>query len=178
MNRIRPIVLALAVFATPLALAHFPDGTPKEFCEMAVDTYVHDYGPSNLALAAGYRDGNVLGDCNGDTIPLDFDGHAEWGPGAARLSSDTGDGATFGSLFCYGEVGHHASPPLIDVTDVVVGAPVSFVVGVDQTGGCGTFLITQSVSCVSSCTPPFGPGTDGVYYVFVVGAQAGHVYSN
>ena len=61
-------LLLLGAAALPLALAHEPAGTPKDYCESVAEWNVHDYGaPASGRLVAGGEDGNLLGDCDGVT---------------------------------------------------------------------------------------------------------------
>ena len=179
MNKSFLLALAAALLAAPLALAHNPAGTPKNYCEDPSEWNVHDYGPLGTgSLIALGQDGNILGDCNGDTIPADYDGHVEWALGGGWLSVDSGDGATSGTIFCYGEVGHHPVFGPITVDDVVFGQTVPFTVGADVDPGCGDFITDVHQDCVGTCFVTFPPGPDGAYVVYVgpVGV-AGHITS-
>jgi hypothetical protein len=71
----------------PLGTAHTPAGTPKNYCEWYPDVMYHEYVGINGPLLPS--DGNVTGDCDGQTLPLpEFDGHQEFAIGGAILSAD------------------------------------------------------------------------------------------
>lgn len=180
-KRLSLLVLLLAL---PLALAHEPAGTPKDYCEPAPEHDVHDYAPTGGALW-GFTDGNVAGDCDGDGAILDADGHSEWAAGGAFLLAEDGDGREGGALACFGETAHHPAYPEVTVESVVLGAGVSFTVVADAgalpgAGGCGDGIVEPcgpvaagcnpldaAITCVSSCVVPFPPGADGSYHVLV-----------
>lgn len=140
--------------------------------------------------------------CNTDR-PLDFDGDFEFAVGGALLSVESGDGATSGSLVCYGALGHHPAGGPVRVQDNLVN-PVAFSVGADASllppppgmpdCGDGTIVPCPGFGCNPDdhlhscpiqnngvCNVPFGPGADGAYYVFVGRmarpAVGGHVIS-
>jgi hypothetical protein len=201
MNRLYAASLALALATLPLALAHSPAGTPKNFCESTWDWGEHDYGPPatgyyvrrgideywrpvgpsgapgpSLGVASG--DGNLVGDCDGDGVPGDYDLHGDWAIGGAVLQVAT--------TACSSEWGHHSMFGPISVSDVVLGYTVPFFVGVDTVGllpgSCGDHVVDFGVSCIGTCTVTFPPGLDGTYVVFVgdvafgVPGTYGHVY--
>ena len=66
MNRTYLMAVAAALLAAPLAFAHSPAGTPKNYCEPEGDEWFeHEYGPPATGrLLFGYEDGNLAGDCN------------------------------------------------------------------------------------------------------------------
>ena len=66
MNAKLILLCAIAVAAAPLAFAHSPAGTPKNYCEdqSSGEWQVHDYGPvASGRLIYGNEDGNLGGDC-------------------------------------------------------------------------------------------------------------------
>ena len=114
MNKSFLIAIAAALMAAPLAFAHDPAGTPKNYCEPQSEWNVHDYGaPASGVLLQGYEDGNLGGDCDNsgwgvpsvslvecpnvvvgvsgvvyvcwDLGAADYDGHAEYARGGAWL---------------------------------------------------------------------------------------------
>jgi hypothetical protein len=153
----------------------------------------------------GFGPGNLLWEmsCNTDE-PADYDGDFEFALGGALLAVDNGDGQTFGSLVCYGTLGHHGS--VITVVDKVLN-PVAFSVGADASlvppppgepdcgdgtiSPCGSspgptcnpndHLLSCPIQRNGTCTVDFGPGADGAYYVFVGRAArpglGGHVFT-
>jgi hypothetical protein len=158
------------LLAAPMAFAHDPPGTPRNYCEDPGEWGVHDYGPpatGRLILLGS--DSNVAGDCNGDGIPADFDGHLEYAFGGGWLTVNTVPD-------CNAEVGHHPAT-LITVDDVVLGETVAFRVAADTVNlvpptdpnepDCGDFQTDVSMMCAGSCTPGFPPSIDGTYVVFV-----------
>lgn len=169
------IVLAAALLAAPLALAHEPRGTPKNYCEPTSEWSVHEYGVLPLTRHNGGGVGcGSLGD-----------GHAEYdftGAGALILAeSGTGlpsQGGS-GSLYCYGTWADHAPYGPATVDDLVLGSGAAFDVAADTVdvaavgNGCGDFQDDVLVSCIGTCTVPFPPGLDGAYRVYVQGTR-GH----
>jgi hypothetical protein len=139
---------------------------PKTWCESASEWAEHVY--THSAALAPAHDGN-LADCDGDGVPADFDGHADWSLGGAFLQ------AAEPALGCgpAAQAPHHPLYGPIAVDDAVLGAGASFVVGADDIdlvgGGCGDFQDDVSMSCVGACTVPFPPGLDGAYHVHVDG---------
>ena len=172
MNGTFLVTLAAALLVAPMALAHYPMGTPKYYCEPVSEWDVHDYGPPATGLRlAGFVDGNVVGDCDysgisftpnspcvgfedpADPLSLygglcdtgypiaDYDGHSEFAFGGAVLLVESGTGvhnpAGSGSLYCYGEPGHHPSFPRVIAADHVYGTLITYTVGADY-GPSGT----------------------------------------
>lgn len=179
------LLIALALATAPFAYAHEPAGTFKNYCEDPSEWGTHDY-----VVAVGFatflpQDGNIGGDCDGDTVPADYDGHVEWAAGGSWLSVNSGDGATGGSLACYGEEGHHPDFGPFTVTDFVLGRTLPFRVESDTASlvpptdptapACGDFQTDASTLCVDTCIVTFPPGLDGVYYVFVGDVVSGAV---
>lgn len=176
------LLVAAALAVAPLAFAHQPAGTPKDYCEPYPDWFEHDYG----ALSVGqfsfvYYDGN-LADCNGDGVPYDADGHFEYATGGAFFPVDS-FGSGGGSVGCYGLDGHHPAFGQFTVNDLALGAGTGFIVGADTYDGtglnpaCGDGFVDALSHCVGSCSVTFPPGLDGSYYVFIDGTQ-GHAYLN
>lgn len=124
------ILLCLALLV-PVAIAHTPPG-PKNFCESFADWSVHDYvgvwTPGYQVLSA---DGNHAGDCDGDTVPADHDGHMDWATGGATLLADNGNYANQGAWACLGELADHVPQTPIIVIDAVAGGAVRFEVSAD-----------------------------------------------
>lgn len=184
MSKLFLIGLGAVLMAAPLAGAHL-DGTmgyPKPYCEI-LDLDVHDYGPvATGRLLSDFTDGN-LQDCDGDiTTPADYDQHSEYARGGAWLLVTTGDG-TYGSLACFGELGHHAAYGPFEVIDLVLGTGASIRVAADTMSivpappgepACGDLQADEAAECVGSCSVTFPPGIDGAYAVFVAGT-VGHV---
>ena len=171
-----------ALLLTPFSAGHASGplaGVPKTYCENHVgDTNVHEYGPPLLfhpTLPPEERtfDGSV-GDCNGDGIPGDPDGHKEYS------ASETLFAAGPNALLCHGEAPHHPEFPTIHATDAT-GAPVGFLVYTLRTSlffPCDGAAFEGIVSCVGSCHVPFPPGFDGLYHVSVdLPSPAGHVWT-
>lgn len=174
------LTLAIALATTPLVFAHEGGvGAPKTWCEApGDDTRVHEYGPNGGLFLFGPNDYSVP-PCPG-ADPL-WDGHFEYGVGGTVLLAcatacgdrDPGDGA----LACFGAAPDHAPRTPIHVEDAVLsplGQGVPFTVAVVAGPECGYFEIDVSMECVDACTPTFGPGSDGAYYVYVEGTT-GHV---
>jgi hypothetical protein len=65
MNKSFLMAIVAALVAAPLALAHDPAGTPKNYCEVgSAEWAVHDYAPvASGSLIYGNEDGNLGGDC-------------------------------------------------------------------------------------------------------------------
>ncbi len=184
MNRLRLIGLGVVLVATPLAGAHL-DGTkgyPKPYCEIGVDTLVHDYGPvASGELLSDFMDGNVQ-DCNADLVFGDFDAHSEFARGGAWMLVVSGDG-NYGTLACFGEEGHHPSYGPFVVDDLVLLDTATMRIAVDTVSliptppgqpDCGDLQTDVEATCVGSCSVTFPPGIDGAYSVFVTGT-VGHV---
>ena len=180
MNKTYVAALALLLLGAPLAFAHAPlSGTPKNYCEDPSEWNVHDYGPPATGLLAIrppiISDGNILGDCNGDGVPADFDGHSEFALGGAWLMADSGDGSTGGSVACYGEVAHHPFFGQFWAFDDVFGAGIPFTVASDTLNevdpgtvpDCGDFTTDNHHTCFGMCIVTFPPGLDGAYIVYV-----------
>lgn len=185
------LILAVASCAPPLTYGHVPMGTPNSQCEGLDARYVHDYGaPATGNLLAQPKDGGAvcgpiyLDPLGPPVFSLSGDGHREYAVGGAWILVESGTGQPTpggaGTLYCYGEAGHHAPYGPSTVTDLALGAGASYVVGADlddTTGGlegCGDFETDEVATCVGTCTVAFGPGLDGAYFVFVDGTQ-GHV---
>lgn len=175
------LLMAAAFVAAPLAFAHNPAGTPKNYCEDPSEWYEHDYGPlSGGQFSFVYYDGN-LGDCDGDGTLYDADGHFEYAGGGAFFPVDTGDGVNGGSLACFGTVGHHPAFGPFRIEDLVFGPTASYTVAADTYDAtglnplCGDGFMDSVATCVFTCFVTFGPGLDGAYYVYIDGT-AGHAY--
>ena len=207
MTRTYLIVLAVALAMAPLAYAHNPMGTPKLYCEPVDEWIVHEYGaPATGRLIQAYEDGN-LADCDGvftfepyvnpadpldsgfrwDPPLADFDGHAEFSRGGAWILVESGTGEPSadptvgaGTLYCFGDAGHHPKYGPFWVNDTVIEEGVSFLVAADITDlledgdGCGDFTSDVRSTCIDTCKVTFPPGLDGTYQVYVQGTQ-GHV---
>lgn len=155
MNKTLPLALA-ALLAAPFAFAS--PAPYKGYCESPEEWGHHSYLAGNGALLLSY-DGNVTGDCDGDTVPGDFDGHLEGGVGGALLTAGPEDPAFPG---CAVESPHHSS--VIHVAANFLPSGVGFDVGADN--DCDG-VTDVAVACIDSCTPAFPPGADGAYAVFV-----------
>jgi len=158
MRLLVPLATTLLLLS-PIGFAHIPPG-PKNWCESPSEMHVHDYWPSGYYANGdpghmwvyegpdnhgdsnflhGPWDGNVLGDCNGDTVPLDPDGHKEFAIAGAILAADDGGvypsgfwaGASWGSDACLGEMADHVPGTLISLTDTATGGAVGFSVLAD-----------------------------------------------
>ena len=198
-----PSVLVLLLL--PLALAHQPAGTPKNYCEPLNEWNTHDYaaGFASASVRAPNVDGNVMGDCDGSGFGVnpngpsltygmaDFDGHHEWSVGWGRILVESGSGLPSGSpnvpsgtLFCYGLPGHHSNFGPVTVDDVVLGAGATFYVMADTvdvvgTGnGCGDGQITLEAEPVTMCINTCTvtfPAGLDGSYMVVVTGTAGHI---
>ena len=186
MNKSYLLAIAAALMAAPLAFAHEPVGTLRNYCEDPSEWTTHDYGPPGDGhLIALGSDGNLVGDCNGDTIPADYDGHLEWALGGGWLAADSGDGVTGGSIVCHGEHAHHPQFGPISVFDAVQGATLTFWVAADTINlvpptdpsepNCGDFESDEGASCTNACTVTFLCGLDGTYQVYVGDAGTGSI---
>lgn len=150
-----------------------------------------DGAPAASGFIFGFLDGNVGSDCDGTGAPLaDHDGHAEFAAGGAWLlvysgagvrSADPNVGA--GTLYCFGDAGHHATFATVQVEDVVLGPSAEATIASDTVDflgdgeGCGDFQSDKSVTGVGTVTTTFPPGLDGSYQVYVLGV-AGHVFTD
>lgn len=180
MKTTRLSILCLALAAVPLAFAH-PGGlgAAKPWCESAADRSVHDYGaPSTGFLVFLGSDGSIPPCPQADGT---WDAHFEFAAGGAWLAAcgsacgDTGLG--LGSEACFGAPADHAPRTPIRVVDAALtaaGQPVRFWVYVETGTDCGDFEADVGVACVDVCTPPWPPGPDGVYTIYVEGTT-GHV---
>ena len=121
---------------------------------------------------------------------FDYDGHAEYARGGAWLLVTSGAGVPSadpnvgaGTVYCFGDEGHHANFATVTVDDLVLGAGVEVTVAadtVDLTGvgeGCGDFESDEGATDVGTVTATFPAGLDGTYQVYVQGTQ-GHVTTN
>jgi hypothetical protein len=138
MDKTYLMVIAAALLAAPLAFAHSPAGTPKNYCEHPSEWDVHEYvGWSTGPAALEAKDGNVVENCNGfsnlgylcidpadplhspvicefDPPLAEYDGHKEFSVGGAVLLNcesfcgPTGIGS--GTITCFGEAAHHPTP--------------------------------------------------------------------
>jgi hypothetical protein len=96
------VTTALALAIAPLAFAHDPAGTPKNYCEPLGEWNVHDYGaPATGALIFGHEDGNLGGDCSGNTV---------LNPGGPCVYEDPNSPIGSGLGLCDSEI----DPPLAD----------------------------------------------------------------
>jgi hypothetical protein len=186
--RLALLLLAALLAIAPMGVAHDPVGTPKNYCEDPSEWDVHDYAPVSVRVFnfLGW-DGNVVGDCDGDGLGYDFDGHYEWASGGAMLLAESGDGVTGGASACYVTTADHPVFGPFTVTDAVLGSGVSFLVGADTvnlvppTSGpdCGDGILDATSTCIGTCTVTFTPGLDGAYFVNVGSlafpGTAGHV---
>ena len=246
MNKTYLIAIVAALVAAPLALAHEPKGTPKNYCEEQAsgEWLLHEYGPAASGnVIQGYEDGNVGGDCEPgfgaghtcipevpDCLPAprancpvdltqdppvcippcwhvhlyaihdhclfvnpplaDYDGHAEYTRGGAWLLVNSGTGAPSadanvgaGTLFCFGDAGHHANFATVTVDDLVLGGGAEVAIAADTfdfagTGqGCGDFESDEVSEGIGTVTATFPAGLDGTYQVYVRGSQ-GHILTN
>ena len=67
MNKSYLIAIAAARMAAPLAFAHSPAGTPKDYCEPSSEWNTHEYATGTGAFILGNEDGNIGGNCSGTT---------------------------------------------------------------------------------------------------------------
>jgi hypothetical protein len=171
------LLLASALLAVPLVTAHtstlFPyGGNPKDFAEGTTVWYTHDYTAWPLL-------GPPVDGSGGD-------GHSEWALGGAHVLVDSGAGVATpydvpaGSLYCYGEEGHHAPYGPVTVVDAIPGTAFSVAVdtidGTTPGSGCGDLEEDAILDCIGSCFIPFPPGLDGAYRVYVAPpGTLGHV---
>lgn len=173
------MLLSLLLLVAPLAWAHSPSGTPKAYCEPAVEHVVHDYGQSNSFGAGPRTDGAAAIPCQGLTLG---DGHYEFASGGAHLQS----GGSAAGCLPAGAVVDHDVHPRINVWDETLSNAVGevwFEVWADMlnnlppSGGpnCGDGLVDYGTLCKDVCTPTFPPGLDGEYWVFVYGTH-GHIW--
>ena len=186
MNKTYLMAVAAALLAAPLAFAHSPAGTPKFHCEEPNEWLLHEYAGTSGRLAPQARhDGGTVGCSNG--LLVRGDGHPEYAEGGAVLLSTSGAGVPSadpsvgaGSLYCYGEAGHHANFITVRLPRLA-SDPSIFIVGtdtVDLTGtgeGCGDFEPDNEQWCIEVCSVTFSPGLDGAYQVMVVVPGNGHV---
>lgn len=180
---------AALLLAIPFSAGHASGplaGVPKTYCEDHLgDTNVHEYGPPLLWLPPSLPrpprafDGS-LGDCDGDGIPGDPDGHAEYSASEVRLAS------AYPWFGCPTETPHHPVNPTVHATDAT-GAPVRFSVytagGAHPLFPCEESPVLQDWrDCFGSCYVPFPPGGDGLYRVYLAPLDvpppfAGHVWT-
>lgn len=172
-NALRILILACALLAPPLTLAHVPWGTPDTSCEPVANWTRHDYAIPGGGVLMPFDGSALVSDCDGDpSVPiascLDVcespecragvtlggnrifcagleatDGHNEFAWGGAVLAASSP-----GSDDCWGEPMHHDQLPFIRVTDAVLtahGKPVPYMVGVD--GLDNTPLATTWTGC-------------------------------
>lgn len=184
MYRTPLLCLALALAATSLSSAHAPMGTPKTHCEAFLEWSVHDVLPPIERAGGPSADGN-LGDCDGDGVPKDFDGHADHAVSAALILVDSGAGVPSphpstgaGTWFCYGAEGHHpAYGPFWSFYNVAlldVGVDSVDITGLGQ--GCGDLQMDHVETFVSGscpCAVTYPPGLDGSYHVILADPHPG-----
>jgi hypothetical protein len=170
MNKTYLTAIATALLMAPIALAHDPPGTPKNYCEPAGEWNTHDYGPpASGVLLHGWVDGKPT--CNGGPLcthidPFDplsselsfcpeGDGHHEFAFGGAWLLVTSGDGQPdpfngAGTKYCFGEEAHHPMFGPFSVSDLVLGAGATFTVASDSIALAGDLL----------GLPPYPPSAD------------------
>lgn len=163
MNTKLVILGALAMLAAPLAYAHDPAGTPKNYCEPQSEWGVHDYGaPASGSLLLLNEDGNLFGDCDGSTSvapgspcygvdPADpvNSFYAGLCDSEVNLPVADYDGhreyalgggwllAGANALECFGDEAHHAEFGTYSVEDVALGSGASFSVAADTVDATG-----------------------------------------
>jgi hypothetical protein len=123
LNRAFLVCIASAFLTAPLALAHEPAGTPKNYCEPTAEWSLHDYGVGATGTFSFTPvDGNAGGDCDEvfhvpndpiivcvDATPSlvhmhwcdpdfslpagDPDYHAEYATGGGYIFTENGEGA-------------------------------------------------------------------------------------
>lgn len=156
----------------------------KLYCEPVEEWRVHRYAsPATGIVVHGLADAN-MDDCDADGMPADHDGHSEFAFGGAWLLVGSGTGepsadptAGAGTLYCYGEEGHHANFLTARATDAVLGAGATLTIAADNvdvsgTGdGCGDWESDASTTGIGSVTATFPHGLDGAYVVFVEGSR-------
>lgn len=180
-------VLCASLLAAPFVHAHEPAGAPKLHCEDPSEFAVHDYLPAGGSDVMSTGDGGHPG-CDDDlTTPPTGDGHSEHAVGGAALLAESGTGHEWGSgsLTCWDRPADHLPSNPITVQDRELG-DVPFRVSVDawmpvdpsrDGPRCGDFEHDGTLECLGTCTPTFGPGLDGAYYVYVPVGVGGHVIS-
>lgn len=159
MHKLTCLGLLAIVAAVPLTFAHSPAGTPKNYCEPVTEWNMHDFtvGRRNFLVFYGY-DGNVVGDCNLDTVPGDFDGHQEWAYGGGwllasdNLQTPESDGATV----CFGAAPHHLIGATVNVADTT-GAAIAFQIGIDWPMGGGDPDPSTPYACGDGIIDPCDP---------------------
>jgi hypothetical protein len=187
MNKSFLLALAAALVAAPLALAHDPAGTPKNYCEDPSEWNVHDYAPpaSGHLIFLG-QDGNIGGDCDGDGIPADYDLHIEFAFGGGWLTAAT-------VPECNSEIGHHPMFGPFGAYDTVHGDTITITVAADTINAvpptdpaapnCGDFETDEHTVLFPYGIVTFPCGLDGTYVVYVGDATsgslgtAGHIFS-
>lgn len=174
MNRWITHGLLAALLVLPFAAAHDPAGTPQTTCTGLTTT--HDYGPvasgnlvfnpqdGNLAecgYTALFEDDQICGAdpqvqalCDTDRT-ADWDGDFEYANGGGWVFSDSGDGATYGSLFCWDVVAHHGSS--FTVTDAALGGNVQVTVTADWPRAA----VAADLPCGDSSVEPCDPANPG-----------------
>jgi hypothetical protein len=171
------IAIAAALMAAPMAFAHDPAGTLKNYCEDPSEWGVAPPASGNLIFLG--QDGNLAGDCDGDGIVADYDGHIEFAFGGGWLSA--GDDVPE----CNPEAAHHPRFGPFTVVDAVNGAGTQafavasdFITLVPPPPGepdCGDFESDEVTECVGTCTVTFPEGLDGTYQVYVGAFDTGAV---
>jgi len=149
------VILAASLLLLPVALAHLPPGPKnfcesssdwsthdytnapaplpaKNLRGQPLGSYgihnsMHPNGedPVDSGISLGPLDGNLAGDCNGDTVPGDYDGHYEYATSGAYLAASSGGvyltgpwaGASWGSVPCLGEEPDHTPGTTITIVD-------------------------------------------------------------
>lgn len=183
-----PLLLMMA----PLALAHFPAGTPDASC--TGPSMTHDYGAPAARVGGPATDGCRFG---GDT-------EKEYMIGGAVLAVDDA------ALTCWGIAPHHPAKPTVHVADVALQGDVRFMVTADwapegeearfpcgdnvvdpcdpedplEASGIGcnprdgaVFVSAKEGAPENSVVVPFAPGQSGVYVVLVGPGTQGHVWT-
>lgn len=145
MSAVRLSLLALCILSLPLAFAHSPAGTPKNYCEPVEEWGVHEYvaGGGGRVLQ-GFEDGNLGGDCDGLTS-------ADPGKPCAGYR-DPADPLTLYVALCDADV----SPPLADYD------------GHAELATGGAWLLVRTGTGEASKDPAEGAGT---FYCF---GELGH----
>ena len=138
MNKTYILAIVAALVAAPLALAHNPAGTPKNYCEGSSEWFTHDYGPvASGRLLYGNEDGNLGGDC--------VTGHYVNGPSATPCADS--------------DWSFSVEEDPVPATYVCVNPPVADWDGHNEFAFGGAWLLVTSGPGVPSADPSVGAGT-------------------
>jgi hypothetical protein len=177
-------------YSGPAGIVIIQDGSHGYTATDAGIVIIQDGGHGVVVIEDGSHSlANLHG--QGGGCDTDFPALAELGPGEVRLASESGDGASSGSLACLGIPGHHAGlGGHLVATDALGGAVGALVisdasvqpplVGPDCGDGlvvpCGGNDVLASActpgdhvqECLGSCNLLYPPGADGTYQVLIL----------